>query len=183
MRKVVISILLCLFFVPQLFSADTIVTKKNRKYYGKVIKIIERGFVVRTVDGNVIVIPQDHISKIFRDNKVLDFEKKMSYYREVRHPFLPFMVLSVATGVYSVKRFQDYKEHHRQAEDEKLKNAGPDYTNLNDQSKRDLAWSVVSALFSAGSFFVALRPMEVRVPIGRINLSMMPNRVSLAFRF
>jgi len=178
MRRITIY-LLCLLFVPQLFAADTIVTKKNRKYYGKVIKIIGKGFVVKTIDGNVVVIPQSHISKIFRGNKVLDFESKMSYYREIRHPFLPFMVLSVATGVYSVKRFHDYKEHRRQADE----NTIPGYTNLSDQSKRDLAWSIVSALFSAGSFFVALRPMEVKIPIGRINLSTTHNGFILALHF
>jgi len=61
-----------------------------------------------------------------------------------------FGIIGAASGIYSVKRFQDYKEHHRQAEE----NTIPGYTNLSDQSKRDLAWSIVSGVLSASSFVI-----------------------------
>jgi len=169
--------LLCL--IPHAFAADTIVTKKNRKYHGKVIKIIDKGFVVRTVEGSIIVIPKENISKIFRGNKVLDLEEGMSYYLEVRRPFLPFIVLSIATGAYAVKKFQDY-----QNERERVKNSTlGDLVDTSDKSKTHLAWCIASGLFSLGSFYVAIRPMEVKVPIGRINVSTTSNGITVALHF
>lgn len=177
--KKVACILLLLCFVPHVLGADIILTKQKRKYRGKVIKIIDKGFVVRTVEGSIIVIPKENISKIFRGNKVLDFEEGMSYYLEVRRPFLPFMVLSIATGAYAVKKFQDY-----QKERDRVRNATPEeMVNTSDKSKTYLAWCIVSGLFSVGSFYVAIRPMEVKIPIGRINLSATSNGVMLALHF
>jgi len=177
--KKVATILLLLCLIPHAFAADTIVTKKNRKYHGKVIKIIDKGFVVRTVEGSIIVIPKENISKIFRGNKVLDLEEGMSYYLEVRRPFLPFIVLSIATGAYAVKKFQDY-----QNERERVKNSTlGDLVDTSDKSKTHLAWCIASGLFSLGSFYVAIRPMEVKVPIGRINVSTTSNGITVALHF
>jgi len=182
MRKwICIFLILCLM-IPSL-SADIIITKQNKKYHGKVIRVTEKGFVVRTTDGSVIVLPKNHVSKIFRGNKVLDLEKKMSYYVEIRRPYLPFAVLGIATGVYAVKKFQDYKDHKEQADRIKKKEGASDHQYLADESKKDLAWCIVSGLFSVGSFYVALRPMEVKVPIGRINLSARSGRITLALHF
>lgn len=178
--KRLVSIILLLCFVPQVFCADVIVTKKNRKYHGTVVAKNEKGFVIKTVEGSFVVVPEDHVSKIIRGNLVYDLEEKMKYHLEVRRPFLPFLVLGLATAAYSVKKYQDYRTHRDQAEEEKI---GPEYTNLSDQSKKDLAWCIVSGLFSAGSVYVALRPMEVKVPIGRISLSSTSTGVTLALHF
>ena len=102
MRKWMTSIII-LFLTFSLYGADVIVTKSGAKYRGKVIRIIDTGFVVRTVEGSVHVIPKENLSKIYRGNKVLDFEENMSYYLEIRRPFLPFIVLGIASGVFSVK--------------------------------------------------------------------------------
>ena len=181
--KIIICFLLCLCFISQAFGGDIILTKQNRKYNGKVIKRTAKGFVVRTVEGSVVVIPSENMKMIYQGNKVYNFDEGLAYYLEKRRPFLPFVILSVAAGAYSVRKYRDYQDHHDQAEAEKLIEAGPEYTNLKDQSKKDLAWCVVSGLFSLGSFYVALKPMEVRVPIGRINLSMAPRGVTLALHF
>ena len=178
---------ICLFLLLNINSlvlaGDIIVTKQNQKYYGTVIDRNDKGFVMRTVEGNMVVIPLNHISKIVRNNLIYDLEEGTKYYLEKRHPFLPFIVLGVATGIYSVKKFQDYQDHHREAEELKIDIAGPEYTNLRDQSKKDLAWCVVSGLFSVGSFFIAFKPMEVKIPIGRINVSTTSNGFRVALHF
>lgn len=177
--KKVATILLLLCLIPHAFGADTIVTKKDRKYHGKVIDRNTKGFVIRTVEGSLVVIPQENISKIIRDNKIYDLEERISYYLEVRRPFLPFVVLSIATGAYAVKKFQDYQD-----ERDRVKNSTPeDLVNTSDKSKSHLAWCVASGLFSLGSFYVAIRPMEVKVPIGRINLSTTSNGITVALHF
>ena len=183
--KRLISIILCVCFVSQLVAADVIVTKNNRRYNGTVVRIIDRGFVVRTAEGNVILIPKDSIARIYRDNKVLDFEEGMSYYLEVRRPFLPFVVLGIATGAYALGKYREYQDKKTQAEQaiDDLPGQGQDYTYLDDQSKKALAWSIVSGLFSVGSFYVALRPLEVKVPIGKINLSTTSSGISIALHF
>lgn len=181
MRKM-ITIFLVLCFFSHAFGEDIIVTKQKRKYYGKVINRNENGFLLKQADGSVIVIPIENISKILQGKTVYDFEEKMKYILEVRRPFLPFIILGVAAGAYGVKRYQDYQDHHQKAQ-EALQEPGDDYTYLNDQSKKDLAWCVVSGLFSAGSFFIAFKPLEVRVPIGKLNFSTTSNGVTLALRF
>ena len=174
-----ISILNIFALVGQAFSADVILTKQGRKYHGKVIRMTEKGFVVRTVEGSVIVIPKQNVTKIYRDNKVLDFEEGMSYYLEVRRPFLPFVALSVVSGIYAVGRINDYKEKQNEA-DQLEAEARADYLK---KSNQDLAMGIVAGLFSVGSFIIAIRPMEVRVPIGRINLSATSRGVTLALHF
>ena len=123
MKRVVCSVLL-LCLTSQMLRADIILTKRGRKYNGKVIRITEKAFVVRTVEGTVIGVPKADIIKIFRDNQVLDFEQGVRFYLEVRRPFLPFIVLSIATGAYGIKKYQDYKDHKEQADAELLKDAG-----------------------------------------------------------
>ena len=178
--KRAICILLLFCMVPSVFATDIIVTKAKKKYHGKVIKITDNGgYVVRVTDGTVIVLPKTSISKIIRDNTILDFEAGMRYYLEVRRPFLPFAVLGVATGIYSINKFQDYSEHKKLA-DEQEDEADADWLQ---ESKKDLAWGIVSGLFCIGSFFIALRPLEVKVPMGRINLSTTSKGVILAFHF
>lgn len=174
-----ITILLVLALAGQAIAADVILTKQGRRYHGKVIRVTEKGFVVRTVEGSVIVIPKQNVTKIYRDNKVLDFEEGMSYYLEVRRPFLPFVALSVVSGIYGVGKINDYNEKQKQA-DQLEAEARADYLK---KSKQDLAMGIVAGLFSVGSFIIAIRPMEVRVPIGRINLSATQKGVTLALHF
>ena len=178
MKKVVCIIVLCLW-TTSAFGADIIVTKQKQKYHGKVVRIIDRGFVVRTVEGSVIVIPKENISKIYRENKVLDFEERMSYYINVRRPFLPFIVLGAAAAAYSVKKYNDYSNERN-----RINSSTPeDLVNMEDKSKTHLAWCVVSGLFSVGSFYIAFKPMEMKVPIGRLNLSATSQGITLALHF
>ena len=115
MRRWICILLIFCFLIPSL-HADIIITKQNKKYHGKVIRVTEKGFVVRTTEGSVIVLPKNYVSKIFRGNKVLDLEKKMSYYVEIRRPYLPFAVLGIASGVYAIRRYQDYRDNKEKAD-------------------------------------------------------------------
>lgn len=189
MKRVLYIFFLFFCFIPQVVSADVIVMKNKKRYQGTVVRIAGEDkdkYVVKTVDGTLIVLARDDISKIIReDNSIWDFEEKMRYFLKVRRPFLPFIILGVAAGAYGVKKFQDYRDHHRMAQDVLKGEVGPgdDYTYLNDQSKKDLAWCVVSGLFSAGSFLISFKSMEVKIPIGRLNLSTTSSRVTLALHF
>ena len=178
--KRVICVFLLFCAVSQVLATDTIVTKRGRKFQGKVIRIIEKGFVIRTTEGSVIVLPKDNISKIYRDNKVLDFEEGMSYYLQVRRPFLPFIVLAITSGAYCIDRYGQYRNDREDADE-----AVGDEEELQylDSSKKALAASIISGLFCVGSLYIALRPMEVRVPIGKIRMSATSNGVQLALHF
>ena len=184
MRKIVLFFMF-FSFIPYLFGSDIIVTKQNKKYRGKVIKITDKGFVIRTDEGTVIVLPKTSVTKIYRDNMVLDLEEGQRYRIETKRPFLPFVILGVATGAYAVHEFQNYQDHARRAQDklEELDSTDPDYTYLHDKSKKSLAYSIVSGLFCVGSFYVALKPIEVKIPLGRINLGATPQGIQLALHF
>jgi hypothetical protein len=178
MKKAMCLILLFLF-MPMVLKADRIILKNKKIINGKVVKIVEKGFVVKTVEGSVIVIPQNTIAQIHRGNKIIDFETGMSYRIDTRRPFLPFFVLGVASGAYSVKRFGDYQDIHKKYGSV----PGDSETKNTNDSKKAMAEGIVSGLLSAGSFFVALRPVEVRVPIGKIKISAVPNGVQLTLHF
>jgi hypothetical protein len=182
MKKVACLCLLFLF-VPMAFGLDLIVLKNGQQYRGTVTKIVEKGLMVKTLEGNVVVIPKANISKIYRDNKVLDFVAGESYYLERKRPFLPFIVLSAATGAYSVKKFQDYQDNRKKSKAETESTGDSNMQNFKDQSKKDLAECIVSGLFCAGSLYVAFKPIEVKIPIGKINVSAIPNGVSLSLSF
>ena len=79
MRKIVCCFLV-LGFTACVLGEDTIVTKTKRKYQGTVIDRNEKGFVMRTVEGHMVVIPTDRISQIRRNNMVYDLETKTKYY-------------------------------------------------------------------------------------------------------
>jgi hypothetical protein len=86
-------------------------------------------------------------------------------------------VLSVACGAYSVVKYQEYQRNKRDNP------PGPTgETNLN-ASKKALNTSIILAVCGAGTLFMALQPMEVKVPIGKIKLSMSPAGASLALNF
>ena len=183
MRRVAVVILM-LCMIPQLLKADIIVTKDNNRYTGKVVKILPKDFAVKLNDGTVIIIPKNKVSQIIRNNIVLDLDQGIRYFVEKRRPFLPFLILGTATGIYSFKKFKDYKDHKKQADDLAAQAGMQEgYQNLNDQSKRDLAYGIVSAIFSVGSYYISLKPMEVKVPMGKINLSASPRGINLALHF
>ena len=165
-------------------AMDTIVTKKNHKHVGTVIQRNETGYVLRTPDGSLVVVPIQDISKIIRDNKVYDFDKKMGYYLEKRRPFLPFVILGVGAGMYAYKKFSDYANNKRRADNALEEYGDPDQsTQYLDASKQDMAWGIASSVLSVGSFFIAFKPLQVTVPIGPIHIGMGPAQVGLAMQF
>jgi hypothetical protein len=172
-------IFLFFIFIFDVYGKDTIITKQNNKYEGTVVNRTEKGFELRRYDGSMIVIPSESISQIIRGNIVYDLDEGMKYQTDVRHPFLPFAVLGVVTGAYAVKSFKDYQNER----DKMLGETPPDYQNTSDKSKTFLAYSVVSALFSAGSFYIAFKPMEFRIPMTPISLSTTSTGLSVAMHF
>ena len=179
MKRAVIIILL-LGFGLTAWGSDTIVTKSNQKHRGTVVNKNDQGYVMRMKDGTLVVVPIQDISRIVRNNKVYDFEKRMGYYLETKRPFLPFIILGVAAGAYSVKRFQDYLKERDRVE---AREGDDDVQDLTDKSGSHLAWSVASGLVGAGSFYIAFRPMQIMVPIGPINVGVGSGQISLAVNF
>lgn len=174
-------LILILFFAVQLFAVDVIETKNNQKYYGKVTGRKANGFVIRTKDGSVVVVPVSNILHISQGKTVYDFETGMKYHVETNRPFLPLAVLGLASGYYSVKKFQDYSEHNKEKKEKETDANGATYSGV--QPSNDMAWGIVSGLLSVGSFYVAMRPMEVKVPLGKIKLSAGPRQIELALQF
>jgi len=164
-------------------GADLIETKNNRKYNGKIVKTVEDKIVIKTDEGNMIGIPRSSLARVTRGREVFDFVTGERYYLEVRRPFLPFMVVSAACGAYSVMKYQDYQRNHDRYEKEKLEADASGTVNLEDTSKKDLGTSVILAVCSVGTFVMALKPMEVKVPIGKIKLGMAPNGMRLSLNF
>ncbi len=173
MKKVAI-LFICMVSLMNGYGSDLIVTKKGKKIRGTVTEISQKGnFAIRTDEGPIVVIAKKDISKIYRPDKtILDFEEGTRYILEKKHPFLPFVVLGLASGGYGISKYQDYRDNKERARKELEElDEGSDYTNLNDQSKKDLAWCVVSGLFSVGSFAMAFKPLEFKIYKGRINIS------------
>ena len=181
MKKIAILVLL-FALLPQLVRSDVIVTKQNQKYNGKVIKMTEKGFVVRLTTGDAIVLSRDKVAKIYRGNELIDLEMGMRYRITVNRPFLPFAILGFASGGYAVKRFRDYQKTHDSAEQELVDEGLSDTSNTKDE-KKILAESILWGIVSVGSFYVALKPVEVKVPIGRLNVSVAPNKIQFALHF
>jgi hypothetical protein len=181
--KRLIYVLVLLGFTSQLAAADVIETKTNRKYNGKIVKIVDDKIVIKTEEGNMVGIPKSSLARIQRGREVFDFVSGERYYLEVRRPFLPFMVVSAACGAYSVVKYQDYQRSHARYEKEKQEADAADAVNIQDTSKKDLSTSVILAVCSAGTFIMALKPMEVKVPIGKIKIGMAPNGVRLSLNF
>lgn len=162
-------------------QGDIIVTHKNQKYNGKVVKITEKGFVIQLIDGNAIVLPKDNVSMIYRGNELLDLKNGMRYRISVNRPYLPFAVLGAASGGYAIKRYNDYQKVRKNAKSE-LQGLGPDTQNTKDE-KKILAESILWGIVSVGSFYIALKPVEMKIPIGRINLSVGFNQIQFALHF
>ena len=180
--KKLTCILLSFACLSNVLGTDTIITRQNTKYVGTVVSRTESGFGMRRSDGSLIVVPTEDVSKIIRDNVEYDLIGGMKYQLEVRRPFLPFAVLGIVTGAYAVKSFGDYQNER----DRVVNVTDPGYQNTSDKSKTYLAYSVVSALFCAGSFYIAFKPMEVRIPIERIeriSLRTTASGISVALHF
>jgi hypothetical protein len=183
--KKIVSMFLLMGFASQICGADLIETKNDKKYQGKIVKTVDGKVVIKTTEGNMIGIPRSNLSKITRGKEVFDFVNGERYYLEIRRPFLPFSVVSVAMGAYSVIKFQDYQKKHADYEKHKNDDGAQGAINLTDTSKKDLGTGLVLAVCSVGTFIMAMRPMEVKVPIGKISLSMNTNGagVGLAVNF
>ena len=187
LMKKLFHILLGFICISNVLGADTIITKQNNKHVGTVVNRTETGFGLRKTDGSLVVVPTEDISKIIRDNIEYDLIGGMKYQLETRRPFLPFIVLGIVTGAYAVKSYGDYQNERDRVEQERiLHELDPGYQNTSDRSKTFLAYSVVSALFSAGSFYISSKSMEVRVPIEpiqRISFGTTSSGFSVALHF
>ena len=179
--KRVFLLLMILVLVPQLFALDVIETRNHQKYYGKVVGRKGNGFLLRTREGSVVVIPNSNILSIKQGNNVYDFESGMKYHVETKRPFLPLAVLGAASGYYAVKKFQDYDKHNKEKQEAEKGQGGVTYSGV--QPSSDMAKGIVSSLLCVGSFYVALRPMEVKVPLGKIKISAAPNQIQVALHF
>ncbi|MBN1895919.1 hypothetical protein JW906_15640 [bacterium] len=181
MKRVLLVLLL--FIAQSLFATDIIETRQNQEYKGKILKRADKGLVIRTVEGSAMVIPLENIARIWRGNKLLDFTTGQSYFVEKKHPYLPFSILGIACAAYSVNRFQEYSRIQKRADQESQQAGVTPGTQNTHSSSTPLAAGIVSGLLSAGSFYVALRPLEVRVPTGKISISAAPSGVNVSFRF
>lgn len=179
MRRVSV-LMIILLLVPQLFALDVVVTKNHQKYYGKVVGRKGNGFLLRTREGSVVVIPNSNILNITQGNKLYDFETGMKYHVETKRPFLPLAVLGIASGVASVDQFKKYQNEKKKEDAWKKEHKE---NNDNIQPGKPLAISVVTGLLSIGSFYVAVRPLEVKVPLGKIQISAAPNQVQVVLHF
>jgi hypothetical protein len=185
MQKFIILILFCA--VPRLFSLDILETRKGIKYSGKIVKVQDtkegRAFVMKTNQGSTVALLQKQIARIYRNNEIIDLITGERYYQEIRRPYLPFAVLGIASGVYAVNRFQEYNRLHDKAQQESnLAGVDAETINTNDQ-KNAMAAGIVSTIISVGSFIVAVRPMEIRVPIGKVKVSSTSNGIQLSLHF
>ena len=177
----IVSFLICL--APALLGQDIIKTKSNQKYVGKIVKVSKknRSFVIKTDQGNMVAVKFADVLTVQRGNKIIDLKAGESYYLEVRRPYLPFAILGVASGVYSVSQFQEYQKR----KDKFNSGSESGEQNLKDDSGEAMALGIVSGLVSLGSFYVAIRPLEVKVPIGKVKVSGSPmgNGVMLSLHF
>jgi hypothetical protein len=180
MKKLVAALAVLLIGV-QIAAADVIETKNGRTYNGAIVKTVDGKVVIRTDEGSMIGIPRTSLARVRRGKEVFDFVTGERYYYEVRRPFLPFTVLSVACGAYSVIQLQEYQKEKKRYNDEKKEQ--PDVQNLNDKSGQHMTAGIVLGVCSAGSFIMAIKPMEVKVPVGKIKIGMSPTGVRLALNF
>jgi hypothetical protein len=178
--KKVFSIFLLLAVGAQIAAADVIETKNGRSYNGKIIKTVDGKVVIRTDEGSMIGIPRTNLARVRRGKEVFDFVTGERYYYEVRRPFLPFTVLGVACGAYSVIQFEEYKKEKDRAKDREAEALANDMT---DKSSQHMTAGIVLAVCSAGSLLMAVKPMEVKVPVGKIKIGLAPTGVRLALNF
>lgn len=180
MKKLCAALAVLLMGV-QFAAADVIETKNGRTYNGAIVKTVDDKVVIRTNEGSMIGIPRASLARVRRGKEVFDFVTGERYYYEVRRPFLPFTVLSVACGAYSVVQYQEYKKEKDRIKE--LEKDAEGAQSLDDKSGQHLTASIVLAVCGAGSFIMAIKPMEVKVPVGKIKVGMSPTGVRLALNF
>lgn len=182
-----VFILMGLFFVSQAMAQHSITKKDGVVIQGRVVKRSRDAAAVRTVDGNLIVVQMNDIAQIQSGKIILDFQTQIKYRAEKRRPFLPFLILTGAASVYGVRKFGDYQTHRDEAKKmlDTFPETNKDYIYLNDKSKRDLAMTVISGVVAVGTAYIALRPIEVKTPIGPFQFSMgvQGSRVQLSMNF
>jgi hypothetical protein len=180
MKKIGAALAVLLIGV-QIAAADVIETKNGRTYNGAIVKTVDGKVVIRTEDGNIIGIPRASLARVRRGKEVFDFVTGERYYYEVRRPFLPFTVLSVACGAYSVIQFQEYSKEKKKFNLQKKEQ--PNVQNLSDKSGQHMTAGIILTICSTGTFIMAIKPMEVKVPVGKIKVGMSPTGVHLALNF
>ena len=180
--KRMFCILIACLCVSQVMAQDIITKKNGTKIRGKVVKNANQAFAVRTLEGNLVVVQQADIATIQRGHMLLDLERQIKFRVEKKRPFLPFLILSGASVAYSVHQFNEYKKNKDAADEVILQD---DYIYLKDKSKRNLAMCIVSGFVGMGTAYIALKPVEVKTPLGpfKLSLGVVPGKVQLAMRF
>lgn len=179
--------ILLLLMASRIFALDILETRKGAKYRGKIVKVQNtkegKAFVMKTEQGSTIAIFQKNVARIYRGNQVIDLVTGERYYLQVRRPYLPFAVLGIASGAYAVNRFQEYNRLHDKAEKER-REAGVDDDTINTKDQKNaMAAGIVSSIVCVGSIYIAIRPMEIKVPIGKVKVSGTLNGVNVALHF
>ncbi len=158
---------------------DTIVTTDKKKYEGKIVKRSEKSYVVRTTDNQMVIVPRNNLWRIYQGEDVIDFKEKMRYKVKVGRPYMPLSILGVAAGIYSVTEFNRYSKNKKKYEAQEEENQA-DYLGKSNQA---LATGIASAIISVGSFYIALKPVEMKIPVGRIQVSAASNQVQVSLHF
>ncbi|MCK5149052.1 hypothetical protein KAR48_20015 [bacterium] len=169
MRQRFLFILLTCLFVSQAMGQDIITKKDGLVIRGRVVKRANKAIAIRTTEGILTVVKQADVSSIQRGKMLYDLETQIRYRIEKRRPYLPFLILTGAGAAYAVKQFDEYKKNKKEADAEIRVD---DIQNLNDKSKRNLATSIVSGIISIGTAYIALRPIEVKTPLGPFKMSL-----------
>ena len=186
--KRMLCILIACLCVSQAWAQDLITKKDGVKIKGRVVKSANQAYAVRTVEGNLVVVKMDDIATIKRGNMLLDLEHQIKFRVEKQRPFLPFLILTGASTAYSVYQFNEYKKNKKAADDALAgltDTTEDEYINLKDKSKRNLAMCIASGFVGVGTAYIALKPVEVRTPLGPLKLSLgvQGSQVQLAVRF
>jgi len=181
MKRILFILISCLFF-SQAMAQYNITKKDGVVIQGRVVKRSKDAYAVRTVAGNLVVVQIRDIARIQSGKTLFDLETQIRYRVEKRRPFLPFLLLSGAAAFYSAHQIEEYRKNKKEADDAIF---DEDIIYLNDKSKRNMAFSIISGFVSVGTAYIALRPIEVKTPIGPIKLSMgvRNNRVQLSMNF
>jgi len=176
--KYAMYVVLLIGMTEQCLASDLFLTRNSGRVRGRVVQRQGSRFVIRTDDGRTIGLDINDILEIRRNDIILDFQTKMRYRIETQRPLMPLAILGVAAGAFAVKSYNDYTKE----KDRINNNPFPDI-DMSDKSGTYMAYTIVSGLVSAGSFYFAFRPVQTRVPIGQLKLSAGPGTVTLALHF
>lgn len=179
MKRFLTLFSLLLFVFPVFIMADVIVTTDHVKHEGVVKKRLEKGWVIQTKDNQMVLVPTNKIWKIYRGDTYIDFKEKMRYKVKVGRPYMPLAILGIASGIYSVTEFNRYSKNKKEA-DQLEGDAGADWTGKSNQA---LATGIVSGIVCVGSMYIAFKPVEMKIPMGKVQISAMPNQIHLSLHF